>query len=47
MTTKVSVVNEHSTSFMGGISDMPPKKYDTQKRNSDGFSRRVCHSDYI
>jgi hypothetical protein len=25
MTTKVSVVNEHSTSFMGGISDMPFK----------------------
>jgi hypothetical protein len=24
MTTKVSVVNEHSTSFMGGISDISP-----------------------
>jgi hypothetical protein len=23
MTTKVIVVNEHSTSFMGGISDKP------------------------
>ena len=27
MTTKVSVVNEHSTSFMGGIWDIRPKKY--------------------
>jgi hypothetical protein len=24
MTTKVSVVNKHSTSFMGGISDISP-----------------------
>ncbi len=26
MTTKVSVVNEHSTSFMGGIWDIRPKQ---------------------
>ena len=26
MTTKVSVVNEHSTSFMGGIWDIRPSK---------------------
>jgi hypothetical protein len=43
MTTKLSVVNEHCTSFMGGIWDISPRIYDPGTRTipeSSGISQK-------